>query len=481
MDETEEQPPENTHYLPHQAVIRNDTLTTKLRVVFDASARVKPGCLSLTDCTNTGPPLTAGIADILMRFRAHKVGLVAHIEKAFLNIEVDKQQRDLMRFLWIEDIDNEDPNIIIYRFCRVIFDINCSPFLLNATLKYHVTKYYALESVLAQNTLEGLYVDDWTSGGENDDEVYALYKTTNACFASVGFNLRKWASNKKGVIEKIALDRLKKEQRKQNEPHSNEMAVGGLDEIDPTKEHKVLGSNWNLSEDTFVLKLSKVVEFARGLEPTKRNVLLIAAKLFDPLGLISPFMVVLRMLLQKLCLNKSQWDDTIPQEQQFGLQKWMTDLQRVDNVRVNCYYFPGQKTKVESAVLHGFGDASKGAYCAVVYLCIESEDKYRTSLVAAKTRVTPSTPMTIPRLELLAALILARLISAVREALTQVIHIEEVPCWTDSITVFHWIQSDKEFKQFVQNRIEEIHKLTERPEVWNSQRQRTPGRMFQRI
>ena len=170
------------------------------------------------------------------------------------------------------------------------------------------------------------------------------------------------------------------------------MTVGGLDEIDPTKEHKVLGSNWNLAEDTFVLKLSKVVEFARDLEPTKRNVLRIAAKLFDPLGLISPVMVVLRMLLQELCLNKSQWDDTIPQDQKLRLQKWMTDLQRVDNVRVNRHYFPGQKTKVKSAVLHGFGDASRGAYCAVVYLCIESEDEYRTSLVAAKTRVAPRPP-----------------------------------------------------------------------------------------
>ena len=119
------------------------------------------------------------------------------------------------------------------------------------------------------------------------------------------------------------------------------------------------------------------------------------------------------------------------------------------------------KTKVKSAVLHGFGDTSKRAYCAVAYLCIESEDGYRTSLIAAKTRVVPSTPMTIPRLELLAALILARLVSAVQEALTQLIHIEEVFCWTDSITVFYWIQSDKEFKQFVQNRIDEIHKLTD--------------------
>ena len=99
------------------------------------------------------------------------MGLVADIEKAFLNIEVDKQQRHLMRLLWIGDINSEDPNIVTYRFCRVIFGMNCSPFLLNAAIKYHVTKYYALEPVLAQNTLEGLYVDDWTSGGENGDEV----------------------------------------------------------------------------------------------------------------------------------------------------------------------------------------------------------------------------------------------------------------------------------------------------------------------
>ena len=98
------------------------------------------------------------------------------------------------------------------------------------------------------------------------------------------------------------------------------------------------------------------------------------------------------MLLQELRLNKSQWDDTILLDQKLRLEKWMIDLQRVDNVRVNRYYFPGQKTKVKSAVLHGFGNTSKGENCAVVYLCIESKDEYRTSLVAAKTRVPPRLP-----------------------------------------------------------------------------------------
>lgn len=108
MDEAEEQLPGQTHYLPHQAIIRSDALMTKLRVVFDARAKVKPSCPSLNDCTYTGPPLTPGITDILMRFRAHKVGLVVNIEKAFLNIAVDKQQRDLMRFLWIDDVTKDD-------------------------------------------------------------------------------------------------------------------------------------------------------------------------------------------------------------------------------------------------------------------------------------------------------------------------------------------------------------------------------------
>ena len=182
------------------------------------------------------------------------------------------------------------------------------------------------------------------------------------------------------------------------------------------------------------MKLNKIVEFARNLEPTKRDVLRLAAKPFDPLGLLSP--VMLRMLLQELCLNKCEWDGLIPQPGRNHLQQWLADLEKVGEMSVSCYYFPKEERKVKSATLHGFGDASKGAYCAVVYLCIEAEDGYKTSLVASKSRVTPSTPMSIPRLELLAALIVARFISSVREALDKVLNITEVSCWTDSITVF---------------------------------------------
>ena len=294
---------------------------------------MRPDCPSLNDCTYTGPPLTPGIADILMRFRAHKVGLVADIEKAFLNIAVDEQQRDLMRFLWIDDVRKDDPNIEIYRFCRVIFGMNCSPFLLNATLWHHVTEDYASDPALAEYILSRLYVDDLTACGEDDDEAYTLYKTTNSCFAAGRFNLRKWASNRKAVILKISSDRMEKDHHEKQEfPPEEEQSyakitVGGLEEIDPTKEHKVLGTNWNLREDSIVMKLNKIVEFARNLEPTKRNVPRIAARLFDPLGLLSPVMVVLRMLLQELCLNKCEWDGLIPQPGRNHLQQWLADLE----------------------------------------------------------------------------------------------------------------------------------------------------------
>ena len=156
------------HYLPHQAVIRRDAMTTKLRVVFDASSKAKQNLPSLNDSMYTGPPLTPEIFNILVRFRRQRIGLVADIEKAFLNIAVDTDQRDLMRFLWIDDISADDPRIVPYRFCRVIFGMNCSPFLLNATLKYHVNGYYSTTPDLAEKLLSGLYVDDWTGGGADE-------------------------------------------------------------------------------------------------------------------------------------------------------------------------------------------------------------------------------------------------------------------------------------------------------------------------
>ena len=124
------------HYLPHHAVIRRDKSTTKMRIVYDASA--KDNGPSLNDCLYTGPALAQNILDILLRFRCHKVALVGDIEKAFLMLPIQESDRDVLRFLWVDDIKNPNPKITALRFTRVVFGVSSSPFLLNATVKHHM-------------------------------------------------------------------------------------------------------------------------------------------------------------------------------------------------------------------------------------------------------------------------------------------------------------------------------------------------------
>ena len=116
------------HYLPHHGVVRRDALTTKLRIVFDASSKAKRESPSLNDCLYSGPALTPTIFKILLRFSERKIALVGDIEKAFLNIGVHEQDRDVLRFLWVDSLEKEDPGLVLYRFCRVVFGVNSSTF-----------------------------------------------------------------------------------------------------------------------------------------------------------------------------------------------------------------------------------------------------------------------------------------------------------------------------------------------------------------
>ncbi|CAB4024264.1 PREDICTED: uncharacterized protein LOC107331856, partial [Paramuricea clavata] len=184
------------------------------------------------------------------------------------------------------------------------------------------------------------------------------------------FNLRKWATNSPVLMAQIQNDEevLKslttEHLNNTGESSYAKESIGGLEEIETPKEHKVLGMNWDTDSDTFVLKLTKVVQFARNLEPSKRNVLKIAAKLFDPLGLLSPVTVLLRMLLQELCAAKYEWDAVISESNQKVLEKWIDDLETVSSIVVPRYYFLAEERHPESVTLHGFGDASQKACCA---------------------------------------------------------------------------------------------------------------------
>ena len=169
LDESKHLNPGFTHCIPHHAVIRQDKVTTKLRVVFNASA--KQDGPSLNDCLHAGPKFGQNIMDILLRFRVHKVVLAADIEKAFLMDSV-AEDRNVLRLLWVDDITKDTSKIITLRFKRGMFGVSSSPFLLNATIRHHLKKYTGTMSETVSTISRSIYVDDIAYSVEIEEEDY---------------------------------------------------------------------------------------------------------------------------------------------------------------------------------------------------------------------------------------------------------------------------------------------------------------------
>lgn len=150
-----------------------------------------------------GPPLTPLIFDILLRFRAEKIVLIADIEKAFLNVGVKENEQDYLRFLWFEDIKKEHPEIVVYKFRTLVFGLVCSPFLLNVTIRSHLAKYADQDESFVKNVLESLYVDDYISSFESNEEALEHYRKLKSVFSAGGFNMRKRDSNSEVLLNEI--------------------------------------------------------------------------------------------------------------------------------------------------------------------------------------------------------------------------------------------------------------------------------------
>ena len=141
--------------------------------------------------------------DTLLRFRMHSVALTADIAKAFLQIEIDESDRDYLRFLWFDDIRKPDPEIIQMRYTRLLFGLTCSPAILGETIRHHVAKYQAKSPKVA-SILNQLYADDLSCGVNDAEEAFEIYRQSKEIMSEGGFNLRKWKSNDKALLQKIS-------------------------------------------------------------------------------------------------------------------------------------------------------------------------------------------------------------------------------------------------------------------------------------
>ena len=182
-------------YIPHHPMIRKDAETTKLRIVYDASAKDRKYNHSLNDCLHVGPSLLPLMFDILLRFRLFPVAILGDIQKAFLQIQVDQLDRDCLRFLWFEDIKAQPLVIKQLRFKRVLFGSGPSPFLLNATIREHMKLYAKSDPEFVKQVLNSLYVDDYVGGCDTVQEAVQLKQKLEETFCKGKFHMRKWKTN----------------------------------------------------------------------------------------------------------------------------------------------------------------------------------------------------------------------------------------------------------------------------------------------
>ena len=412
----------HAHYIPHHPV-RKESSTIPIRIVYDCSCKQSHGSPNLNDCLHAGPPFLNDLSAILLRFRQHNLAFKADIEKAFLHVFLDETGRDYTRFLWLSDPNNSYSCFVTYRFKVVLFGATSSPFMLNATLKFHLTQN---ANATSEDLLHNLYVDNLVSGCDSEEAAIQYFTLSRSILSSAGFNLRSWSSN-------CSLLQTTASQHKVAE-HNNPV--------------KVLGMLWNTRVDSIQLSPCTVSPLA----VIKREILRWSSTIFDPLGLISPVTISARLFLQQLWQDHIGWDTVLSDDLR---TRWKVIADAITGV--TTLSFPRKYTTsllTPHTFLHVFADASLKAYGAVAYI---QQDQGSPPLVMSKSRAAPLKQLTLPRLELKAAVVAAKLSSFVKTSLNLDCAVQ---LWSDSQIVLHWIASHKQLQPFVNHRVEEIHAIS---------------------
>ena len=419
-------------YIPHKAVVREQAESTKLRVVFDASAREDNRSPSLNDCLETGPSLQNLLWNVVVRNRMKPIALAGDIKKAFLQVRIRGEDRDALRFHWIKDIQTEEVETL--RFSRVMFGLTQSPFLLGGTIEQHLAGYGNQAKELIEEIRRSLYVDDLISGGYNSDEVRNFKTKATEIFREAGFELHKWHSNDKELESEDA-----------DETDSEQSYAKQQLGVRP-EETKLLGLHWNKASDTIAVSFP-----AKLGDMTKRGVLQTIASIYDPLGIVSPITLQGKLLFRELCDRGLTWDQQLPEDLRGRWKQFCGNLStKMEMSRSLCLY----REEIHSIELHAFGDASEKGISAVVYAVTQQPSGYSVGVIAARSRLAKK-DTTIPRLELVSSHMAANLLENVKDAL-EGLPVTSTIAWIDSKVALHWIKGEGNYKQFVNNRVKKI-------------------------
>ena len=415
----------NAYYLPHHGVLKESSMTTKLRTVFDGSSALS-GYPSLNSTLFSGPKTQNDMFNILLRFRIHYVCFLSDIEKMYCQIKIKKHHRDFLRFFWRT---NDTNALTILRLTSLPFGLNCSPYIAITCLKKLARELKKSFPEACNTILHDSYIDDIISGSDTLGNAMCLTKDLQTVCISGGFNLRKWYSNNDSLLKFLS--------------QSINLKADSFDIVE--KPTKVLGIPWCPKTDEFFFDFDSQYEINR----TKRSILSSIVQIFDPFGWLGPIIIKGKILIQQLWLKKVDWDLQLP----YSLgQEWLTVLKQlssINEVRITRYL-----GDLNVGLLCAFTDASEKAYGSCIYLVGNGTVK----LLAAKSRVAPLKTISLARLELCAAVLGAKLLKILMDNYR--IPAKRCFLFTDSTIVLAWLAKPSNcWKTFIANRVSEIHSL----------------------
>ncbi|XP_076660401.1 uncharacterized protein LOC143363747 [Halictus rubicundus] len=415
----------NSYRIAHRMLTRLETRLRSNPPLFDEYDAFLREYLNLGHMRKVPPSLQDGPQTVYIPHHAviRESSVTTHLR------DVDYQ-----RILWRS---SPSDSVDRYQLLTVTYDTAPAPFLALRVLK-QLVEDEGSNFPLAVSVLQNhLYVDDCVFGASDESRLTETRNQLITLLSKAHFQLHKWTTNAPHLLRDIS-------------PHDRGTGLEKILQFDETV--KVLGVAWSPDADAFRFRVT-LPHHSAG---TKRAILSTIARLFDPLGWVTPTTVYAKILMQQLWLKKCSWDAPLPST---FLDRWTiynAELPALKSLAIPRWTH--QTLDIASCELHGFADASTVAYAAVVYLrVVTSSGHIVVSLLAAKSKVAPVKPLTVPRLELSAALLLARLIVFVRQALHDLPN--EIPCycWTDSTITLCWLrQPASRWKTFVANRVAQI-------------------------
>ncbi|XP_059608215.1 uncharacterized protein LOC132256052 [Phlebotomus argentipes] len=420
----------SSYYMPHHGVLKESSVTTKLRVVYNASAKTSSG-YSLNDILMCGPNVQPNLILTLLRFRLHPIAMSADISKMYLQIQLDSADANFQRLVY-----RSSPHEPLrdYRIPRVCFGVASSPFLATRALiqlaNDHEKEFPQAAAALRTN----FYVDDLLVSTSTYSEAERLQSQLVELLLRGGFTLTKWSSNSHRLCRQPDQDAM-----------PDAVTVG--ESVTST-----LGMIWNSSSDDF--RYTSPMDISEDIS-TKRHMASGVAKFFDPVGLMGPVIVEAKIMLQDMHRMKLGWDEPVPPEVQKQWKDFVLRLRDITQIRIPRWI--SMFSNPDGVELHAFCDASGKAYGVAIYVVTIFQGQRFARLLMAKSRVAPKKEITIPKLELCAATLAVETTSRIQDAVVP----DSTHYWSDSTVVLHWINSPPDaYKIFVAKRIGTIREKT---------------------